>query len=363
MHTRTIRARHAALATLSSLAVLTATAFPGERLDAQTERRTLSGPTVSIYNLVGAVVVEPGTGSEVEVEATLRGADAGRLRLDVTSEGRGQSFRVIFPDDDIVYPELGRWSRSEFSLGRDGRWDRNRDSWFSRNRIRVSGGGRGTEAWADLRVLVPSGKRVTIDVGVGTATSRGVNGDLTIDVASARVRVDGHTGMLRLDTGSGGAEVRDVKGEELRIDVGSGSVSVMGADVRRAQIESGSGGIDGDRITASELTVDVGSGGVTMNRVTSDRATLETGSGSMRVELLNSPASLTVESGSGGITLMLPANLDAELDIETSSGGIDSDFPVQVNRVERNHLRGIIGKGTGRIRVDTGSGGVRLRKA
>lgn len=331
--------------------------------NAQPERRTLSGTSVSIYDLVGAVTVEPGTGSEVVVEATLRGADASRLKIDVASEGGGQSFRVIFPDDDIVYPELGRWSRSEFSLGRDGRWNGARDSWFSRGRIRVSGGGRGTEAWADLRVLVPPGKRVDVNVGVGSATSRGVNGDLSIDVASARIRVEGHTGTLRLDTGSGSADVRDVKGEELTVDVGSGGIAVMNADVRRLYLDSGSGSVEADRITAAELRVDVGSGGLRFTGVTSEDVRLDSGSGSVRLELLSSPRSVNAETGSGGVTLVLPATLDAELDISTGSGGIDSDFPVQVSRMERHRLRGTVGKGTGRIRVETGSGGVRIRKA
>ena len=83
----------------------------------------------------------------------------------------------------------------------------------------------------------------------------------------------------------------------------------------------------------------------------------------MNVELTNSPKSMDVESGSGSVTLTLPAMLDAEFDISTGSGGIDSDFAVQVNRYERHRMRGVVGKGGGRIRVDTGSGGVRIRKA
>jgi lia operon protein LiaG len=346
-----------------ALAFVTLSACTATSATAQTETKTLSGTNISIYDLVGAVTVEPSTGSEVQVEVTRRGADSRRLNVDVISEGGGQSLRIIFPDDDLVYPELGRWSRSEFNLERDGRWDRGRDGgWFSRRRIRISGNGRGTEAWADLRVMVPAGKRVSVNVGVGSVTSRGVNGDLSIDVSSARIRVDGHNGILRLDTGSGGAEARDIKGEELRVDVGSGSVSVFGAEVQRVTLESGSGSVEVDRVTASEMIVDVGSGGMRVSRATADRMRLETGSGSVNVELTNSPRSLDVESGSGGVTLMLPSSLDAELDISTGSGGIDSDFPVQVSRMERRRLRGVIGKGTGRIRVETGSGSVRLRR-
>jgi hypothetical protein len=55
-----------------------------------------------------------------------------------------------------------------------------------------------------------------------------------------------------------------------------------------------------------------------------------------------------------------PEGLDAEIEIETGSGGIDVDFPVQVRSVRRDHMVGRIGEGGGRIRIDTGSGSIRL---
>ena len=331
--------------------------------DAQMDRRTLSGREVRISNLVGNVTVESGGSGDVTVEVTPRGSDASKLSIDVGSAGGVQTLRVVFPGDDIIYPELGRRSSSEFQIDSDGNWGRgSRSSWRSGRRIRVRGDGRGTEAWADVRVIVPSGKSVDIRVGVGTVRSNSMTGDLAVDVASARVSVNGHTGSLNLDTGSGGAEVRDVKGDELTVDVGSGSVSVIGATVRRMTLESGSGGVEADQINAPELTVDVGSGGVRMDRVTSDRVRLETGSGGVRLELTNSPKTLDVESGSGTVTLVLPSNLDADIDISTGSGSIDTDFALQTNRFERHRLRGTVGNGTGRIRVEAGSGGVRLRK-
>lgn len=347
---------------ITAAVLLGASLIGAATADAQTDRRTLSGRDVRVSNLVGTVTVESGGAGDVTVEVTRRGSDASRLSIDVGSVGGVQTLRVVFPEDDIIYPELGRRSSSTFSVDDDGNWDGG-PRFRSRRRIRVRGDGRGTEAWADVRVIVPAGKSLALKVGVGTVRSNGMNGDLGIDVASARVMVNGHDGTLRLDTGSGGAEVRDVKGDELSVDVGSGSVSVVGATVRRMTLESGSGGVEADQINAGELSVDVGSGGVRIDRATSDRVRLETGSGGVRLEMTNSPTSLDLESGSGTVTLVLPASLDAEVDISTGSGSIDSDFAIQMDRFERRRIRGTVGKGTGRIRVETGSGGVRLRKA
>ena len=94
-------------------AFLAATAIAAHAAGAQTERRSLSGSSIAIYDLVGRVAVEQGTGSEVVVEITRGGHDAKKLSIDV-GELRGRNtLRVRFPDDDIVYPEIGRGSNSD----------------------------------------------------------------------------------------------------------------------------------------------------------------------------------------------------------------------------------------------------------
>jgi hypothetical protein len=52
----------------------------------------------------------------------------------------------------------------------------------------------------------------------------------------------------------------------------------------------------------------------------------------------------------------------ADLVVETGSGRITTDFAVKTTRVQRDELRGTIGDGSSRIRVESGSGSVRLRK-
>src|SRR6185436_12500028 len=115
-------------------------------------------------------------------------------------------------------------------------------------------------------------------------------------------------------------------------------------------------------VDVKTLKADVGSGGVRLSRVKAARVNLDAGSGTVEVDLVSTVEELIVESGSGGVTVRLPAAQGADVDIETGSGGIDSDFAVQTTRFGRNHLRGRIGDGRARIRIETGSGSVRLIK-
>jgi DUF4097 and DUF4098 domain-containing protein YvlB len=80
------------------------------------------------------------------------------------------------------------------------------------------------------------------------------------------------------------------------------------------------------------------------------------------MDLLRTPASTIIDSGSGSVSLTLPSSFDATLDIETGSGGISTDFAVRTTRMERDRLQGTVGNGSARLRVDTGSGSVQLRR-
>ncbi len=71
---------------------------------------------------------------------------------------------------------------------------------------------------------------------------------------------------------------------------------------------------------------------------------------------------LVVDTGSGSVTVWIPEGAGAELEVDTGNGSIDLDFPVQIRRAGRDHVLGTIGDGRGSIRIDTGSGSVRLAR-
>ena len=330
---------------------------------AQTERFTLDGPEVAIYNLAGVLRVEGGTGDRVTVEVTRGGRDAARLTI-ATDDVRGRpALRIRYPGDRIVYPRLGYNSRSTFNVSDDGTFgDDQGDSWRRGRRVEVRSSGDGVEAYADIRVSVPKGKVVRLRHGVGETTIDNVDGRLDVSVAASRVRASRVRGSLTLDTGSGGVEVTDMTGD-LELDTGSGGATLDGVRGGRLRMDIGSGSLRGRAIDVTELQADVGSGGVRLMGVKTPKLNVETGSGGTDIELLAPVTDVEIDAGSGGVTLRLPANLGATLDVETGSGGIDTDFEVKVQRMERRALRGTVGDGRARVRIEAGSGSVRLLKS
>jgi hypothetical protein len=327
-----------------------------------TERRAVSGPAVAIYNLAGQVRLEGGAGTDVVVEVRRGGADAARLRIETGQRRDWQTLRVIYPSDRIVYPRLGSWgSRTTLRVDDQGYFD-DSDDRRGRDRVEIRGSGSGMEAWADLRVIIPRGKRVALHLAAGDATVSNVDGDIEVDVSAATITTERTRGRLSLDTGSGSVRVTDAQGS-VNLDTGSGSVTVSDIRGDELRMDTGSGSITARNVEVRTLTADVGSGGIRMTAIKASRVSLDTGSGGTDLELLTDVEDVNIDAGSGSVSVRLPASSGAEVEIETGSGGIDTDFPIQVTRMERNYLRGTMGDGRGRIRIESGSGRVRLLRS
>lgn len=312
---------------------------------------TLSGDAVAIYNLVGEATVTAGSGGSVTVQVTPVGRDGGQITPE-TAEVRGRKALVMrYPDDDLVYRPMGRGSSSTFQIREDGTWgggyggDDDDRGWGKRERrkIRVRGDGDGLEAAANLRIVVPAGKRVAVFVGVGRIDVTNVDGELLLDAASADITTRGTRGALRIDTGSGDVDVTGSSGSLLDVDTGSGTVELS-------------------EVTADELRVDTGSGDIIATSVSTGRIEFDTGSGEVKATLRTSPSHLAIDTGSGDVTLRLPESVDATVELDTGSGDFNIDFPLQLVHKDDGNLRGRLGKGTGKISVETGSGDISLLK-
>jgi lia operon protein LiaG len=351
------RNSRASLASIALLAVM----FPGAAVAhaQEAERYSLSGNAVAIYNLAGSVRIEAGTGANVVVDVSRGGRDAGRLNVERREIDGNAGLVVRYPAGDVVYSGSGRFrGNSTVSVRDDG-------TFFGRGssgrRVNVRSSGNGTDAHADLRILVPEGRTVLLRLGVGDVEAANVNGALDIDVGSAAVTTARTRGNLRIDTGSGRVRVSDAEGDVL-VDTGSGSVDITNIRGSRVHVDTGSGSVTGSAITTDELHVDTGSGSIRLAEVAARDLLLDTGSGSVDLDLTTNIDRVRIDTGSGSVRLAVPAGFGAALDVSTGSGGITTDLDVNATRRTRSRLVGTIGSGGGSVEIDTGSGGVRIRR-
>ena len=304
------------------------------------ETYELSGDPAAVWNLVGAVNVTGG-GSALTVEVRRGGADAGQLEvatgaIDLDSDGvrRVDALRVVYPGGEIAYAGGG----TELHVRDDGTFYRGGGDRGRKVKIREDGGG--LDAHADLDIRIPNGKTVLIYLAAGEVVVSNVDGDLTVSGGSADIRSSGTSGRLVLDTGSG----------DVAIDGARGDVS----------LDTGSGDILADNVSGDDLTADTGSGDVTGSGITVGELNVDTGSGDVEITFRSSPTEISVDTGSGDVTLALPASWESSVELDTGSGDIHSDFPLTVEEMDEDYVRGRVGTGGGSLEVDTGSGDIRL---
>lgn len=336
-------------------AALLALATP---LVAQTpERHTLRGSRVVVYDLVGDVRIVPGSGADVVVEVTRQGRDAGQLRVESDERGGVATLRVIFPFDRVRYGDAGNTGRSTLRVRDDGVFGES----YGGRRIELSTRD-GADAAANLLIRVPENTELEVKVAAGDVTADGTRGPLTIDGIDTDVTLSGTTGVVRVETVSGNVETRNTSGD-LILDTASGNIEVTGSRGAELMIDTGSGSVRCVDVTAERLDIDSGSGEVDLLRTSVERVRVDVGSGSVDIGVTRQAREISIETGSGGVTLHVPAGFGAELDLETGSGDIESDLPITIHGKSRGEMRGRMGDGSTRLNVSTGSGAIRIRRA
>lgn len=164
--------------------------------------------------------------------------------------------------------------------------------------------------WIHVELTVP--RRLTLDVRTG-------DGNVTLAYVA---------GSIRLHTGDGNVQARNLDARELDAASGDGNMVVSGR--------------------FDTMTVHSGDGNVTVNAAPGSTIAM--------------PWSL--RSGDGNITLALPAGFKANLEAHTGDGEIDLAFPLSVTgKLSHSDVRGQINGGGGVLAVRTGDGSIHLTRS
>lgn len=358
------------------------------------ETLTLDTGKLDVENLAGEVQLRAADGDEFVVDATIVAADGALLdSIEFRTDGAGdrKQLRIAYPVDKhrvfIYRPENVYSGSSQVK--------------YMGKKVTVTDSSRrsGADVHVNLIVYVPREASLRLENHVGQISGDGITADLRLetssgpiaiensrgrldaDTGSGSVRVVEHRGRVVADTGSGSVEMDNVLGD-VEADTGSGSV-VLRAVSGNIVADTGSGHVELSDILADRIVVDTGSGGVSAERI---RGALEadSGSGSVRIRDFEAGERIKVDTGSGRIELAGDMSAVQHLDLDTGSGGVDiqaSALPSMQLRVHAGSggievqvpdmygvrsgdgfLEATLGDGSGRGRIETGSGRIRIRK-
>jgi putative adhesin len=354
--------RKTSLRPIPVLAVALLAAASGLRAESvHTLKVELSGAEAAhfaVENLVGRLRISAGSGSTVEIVATVYGESddlAGAVRLERVP-GEGATVRVRYPYDRVKTFRYRAPSDHDSGFW-GGDWSSADQVEYDGRRVSVSHR-HGTTLYADLDVRVPASRvRARFVQKVGLVEAEHLQGDLAFAVASADLRLRALEGSLNLEGSSGDVRARDVKGtwtsdftsgdcdlvgfegDALTIRTTSGDASLRSVKARRAELESTSGDFRLVEADLQELSAEANSGDIAF----------EAAGASLR--------QARIRTSSGDVSLRLPSDSSFDVEADQSSGDMDvrfSDGSVVNHRDRTVGYRH--GSGGAHIRVRTSSG-------
>ena len=161
-----------------------------------------------------------------------------------------------------------------------------------------------------------------------------------------------------LDAGSGSGNVTDDGvGENAKLSTGSGNIHATGLNGGFA-VNTGSGDIYAEQSGAGDVKAGTGSGSIELKNV-HGALKAETGSGNIKVA--GAPAiGWKLGTGSGNIELWV-GDAPLTLDAESGSGSIHTDREMLTQgSTDRHHVTGKLNGGGPTVRIQTGSGDIRV---
>lgn len=188
---------------------------------------------------------------------------------------------------------------------------------------------------------------------------KGVGGRVFTELSSGRVEADDLGGELYVRMSSGGVAARNV----------AGLVSVRGTS-GDAELENVGGDVDIE-LSTGDVVLGVCRKNVNVRTQGGD-IRIEEAAGSIKAAAASGDIEATItpvgdrdyvfETSSGDIDVAFHAapGYGFTLEVNTGSGAIEGDLDVQLDEISRKTLKGKAGQGSGRLRIETASGDIRI---
>lgn len=257
---------------------------------------------ISINNVAGSIVVT-GTG---EPELVITGTVAEKMKLEIKQSNGQTSIRVVQEDETAkrwssnggthLQIKLPRGSKVEVSTISA---DITASNITGRTMLQtVSGEVNTTENIEQLKV-----KSVSGDIAIGHVTS-----SLEVETVSGIIKITHAKNLVNAQTVSGDVRINGNELEQLLVRSISGEIDVEGSLTRNAKVRisshSGDITLEIPATTSGEFKLITRSGEI-HNTLTNDRGkTLFMGGEEIEFKIGTGTASVSVESFSGGITMM-----------------------------------------------------------
>ena len=170
-------------------------------------------------------------------------------------------------------------------------------------------------------------------------------------------QIEAPAGTLLAATSGSGDIVDEGVGQNAKLETGSGDIRANGLQ-GPFEVKTGSGNITAEQIGQGDVKAETGSGDIEIKDVHGSFSA-QTGSGDIKATGTPS-APWTLKTGSGNVQIW-PGGAPLTLDASTGSGSVTTDHEMLVKgSLDHHHITGNLDGGGSLVRVQTGSGDIRV---
>jgi hypothetical protein len=234
----------------------------------------------------------------------------------------------------------------------------------SDSQIHIIGHVRANHSWSgsssdvDARIQqIAANPPITQSGNEVTVGERHNNNDLYRDISIDYDITLPRNSAIVASSGSGDLDIQGV-GTSLKAQTGSGDVHARGIQ-GPANLQTGSGSIELNETGPGDVRAQTGSGSIKLNGISGG---LQAQTGSGEIEAAGKPTSdWKLGTGSGSIHLTVGKTTAFNLNASSGSGGIHVDQPINLQGdLNQHHITAAVNGGGPTIQARTGSGSIRI---
>jgi hypothetical protein len=233
--------------------------------------------------------------------------------------------------------------------------------------------------YIDYTIEVPADFSAKVSSTSGDVSVTSLGGDVKLFGSSGDVFMKQIRGDVFIELSSGDVEVYETGGN-LSVQGSSGDMSLY--DTGGRLLARGSSGDVTVYRVGGDADISVAAGDVYLNSCGGD-ALLSSYAGDIRLSEIEGSATATATSGdieatidpfgpkdnvfkssSGDVDVYFRARegYGFLLDVSTNNGAIEGDLDIELDKISRKLLRGVVGTGDGRVNIETASGDIRIKQ-
>ncbi len=248
----------------------------------------------------------------------------------------------------------------------------------------INGQARGKTSSGSINAKNIEGS-VNLDTSYGHVNCRNITGDnLTVKSSSGSITAEIIKGSAQLTTSYGPITCTDMSDGDIKLKTSSGKIKLSNASFGDCDAHTSYGSIVSDELKGESIKLHSGSGNIKVTEASADTTNLSTsygritcrqittnniiarsGSGNLDIACSDStPAQIVADlvTSYGNIDFAAPQNFTGQVDLSTSYGTIRTSLPITINgEISKKKLKGTIGKGNGKLHMQTSSGSINLK--